>query len=64
MFGPLQGYGSQSKKYDKTPSNCHTLDYDTRTIITHSFYIFYPNFESQKLFFKEVFTETFAFMYG
>ena len=26
MFGLLEGHGSQSKKYDKMPLNCHTLD--------------------------------------
>ena len=35
--------------------------YRTRDIKTRGFYILYPHFESQKRFFKEVFSEMFAF---
>ena len=38
--------------------------YRTRAIITSSLYIFYPLFESQKGFFKEVFSENSVLMYG
>ena len=38
--------------------------YRTRAIITRGLYIFYPLFEGQKRFFKEVFSENSAFMYG
>ena len=41
-----------------------SLKYRTRAIITRGLYIFYPLFEGQKRFFKEVFSENFAFMYG
>ena len=37
--------------------------YHTRAIITHSLYILNPLFEGQKRFFKEFFSENFAFMY-
>ena len=40
------------------------LSYRMRTIITRGLYIFYPLFEGQKRFFKEVFSENSAFMYG
>ena len=40
-------------------------EYRTRAIITRGLYTFYPLFEGQKRFFKEVFSENFtAFMYG
>ena len=39
-------------------------EYRTRAIITRGLYIFYPLFEGQKRFFKEVFSENSAFMYG
>ena len=38
--------------------------YRTRAIITHGFCIFYPLFEGRKSFFKEVFSENSAIMYG
>ena len=38
--------------------------YRTGAIITRGLYIFYPLFEGQKRFFKEVFSENSAFMYG
>ena len=34
MFGPLEGHGSQSKKYDKMPSNFHTLG-QFFSVLTH-----------------------------
>ena len=39
-------------------------NYRTRAIIIRGLYIFYPLFEGQKRFFKEVFPEISAFMYG
>ena len=36
--------------------------YRTRAIITRGLYTFYPLFEGQKRFFKEVFSENSAFM--
>ena len=38
--------------------------YRTRAIITRGLYTFYPLFEGQKCFFKDVFSENSAFMYG
>ena len=38
--------------------------YHTRTIITRGLYTFYPIFEVQKHFFKDVFSESPVFMYG
>ena len=38
--------------------------YRTRAIITRGLYSFYPLFESQKRFFKEVFSENSVLMYG
>ena len=38
--------------------------YRTRAIITRGLYILNPLFEGQKRFFKEVFPENSAFMYG
>ena len=38
--------------------------YRTRAIITRGLYIFYPLFEGQKCFFKEVVSENSAFIYG
>ena len=38
--------------------------YRTRAIITRGLYILNPLFEGQKCFFKEVFSENSAFMYG
>ena len=43
--------------------NCST-SYCTRAIITRGLYVFYWLFEGQKRFFKEVFPENSAFMYG
>ena len=42
---------------------CSTI-YRTRAIITCGLYIFNPLFEGQKRFFKEVFSENSALMYG
>ena len=39
-------------------------NYRMHAIITRSLYIFYPLFEGKKRFFKEVFSENSAFMYG
>ena len=39
-------------------------NYRTRAIITRGLYTFYPLFKGQKRFFKEVFSENSAFMYG
>ena len=38
--------------------------YRTRAIITRGLYTFYPLFEDQKRFFKEVFWENSVLMYG
>jgi hypothetical protein len=40
------------------------LKYRTRAIITRGLYTFYPLFKGQKRFFKEVFSENSAFMFG
>ena len=40
------------------------INYQTHTIITRSLYILNPLFEGQKRFFKEFFSEEYAFMYG
>jgi hypothetical protein len=40
------------------------ITYRTRAIITRGLYIFNPLFEGQKRFFKEVFSENSALMYG
>ena len=40
------------------------FEYCTQAIITHGFYILNPLFEGQKRFFKEVFSDNSAAMYG
>ena len=42
----------------------YMIIYHMCTILTHGLYTFYPIFEGQKRFFKEVFSENFAFIYG
>ena len=44
--------------------HANNVKYCTRAIITRGLYTFYPLFEGQKRFFKEVFSENSAFMYG
>ena len=42
----------------------NVFEYCTQAIITHGFYILNPLFEGQKRFFKEVFSDNSATMYG
>ena len=46
------------KLYDR-----YNYKYRTRAIITRGLYIFNPLFEGQKSFFKEVFSENFAYVW-
>ena len=51
--------------YSQVPNKrVYSLNYHTRAIMTRGLYTFYTIFEGQKRFFKEVFSETSAFMYG
>ena len=60
----LKGSFPKQVKMTRAKQKFASTVYRMRGIITRGLYIFYPIFEGHKRFFKEVFSENSAFMYG